>query len=215
MKRDNIHHSFRSINGYPQPFKFVISPREPGKTTAAVWEIMHKNYLKGGITILLMRNNVDITEGYIYSIQENNNKFDDAPKLKLSWKADELKGGIVHIYNEDSTSGEKRLFAVCVSLSTKNSIRKRLQYPNAKAMIMDEFICDLSVGEKYLKGEYARFLETYNRLAELEDKIENGTFIELLCNKIKIRDDGDADWNSQNFPKGSGGPYDYDYKGEE
>ena len=162
MKRDNIHYTFRAINGYPQPFKFVISPREPGKTTAAVWEIMHKNYIKGGITILLMRNNVDITEGYIYSIQENNNKFDDAPKLKLSWKADELKGGIVHIYNEDSSSGEKRLFAVCVSLSTKNSIRKRLQYPNAKAMIMDEFICDLSVGEKYLKGEYARFLETYN-----------------------------------------------------
>ena len=40
-------------------------------------------------------------------------------------------------------------------------------------------------------------------------------FIELPRNKIKIRDDKDADWNSQNFPKGSGGPYDYDYKGEE
>ena len=64
-------------------------------------------------------------------------------------------------------------------------------------------------------GNYDRFLETYNRLAELEDKIENGTFIELPRNKIKIRDDKDADWNSQNFPKGSGGPYDYDYKGEE
>ena len=64
-------------------------------------------------------------------------------------------------------------------------------------------------------GNYDRFLETYNRLAELEDKIENGTFIELPCNKIKIRDDKDAEWNSQNCPKGSGGPYDYDYKGEE
>ena len=54
-----------------------------------------------------------------------------------------------------------------------------------------------------------------DRLAELEDKIEDGTLIELPRNKIKIRDDKDADWNSQNFPKGSGGPYDYDYKGEE
>ena len=54
-----------------------------------------------------------------------------------------------------------------------------------------------------------------DRLAELEDKIEDGTLIELPCNKIKIREDKDADWNSQNFPKGSGGPYDYDYKGEE
>lgn len=57
--------------------------------------------------------------------------------------------------------------------------------------------------------------EILERLAELEDKIENGTFIELPRNKIKIRDDKDAAWNSQNFPKGSGGPYDYDYKGEE
>ena len=28
---------------------------------------------------------------------------------------------------------------------------------------------------------YDRFLETYNRLAELEDKIENGTLVELPC----------------------------------
>ena len=54
-----------------------------------------------------------------------------------------------------------------------------------------------------------------DRLAELEDKIEDGTLIELPRNKIKIREDKDADWNSQNFPKGSGGPYDYDYKGED
>ena len=54
-----------------------------------------------------------------------------------------------------------------------------------------------------------------DRLAELEDKIEDGTLMELPRNKIKIREDKDADWDSQNFPKGSGGPYDYDYKGEE
>jgi hypothetical protein len=30
-------------------------------------------------------------------------------------------------------------------------------------------------------GNYERFIETYNRLAELEDKIENGTLIELPC----------------------------------
>lgn len=30
-------------------------------------------------------------------------------------------------------------------------------------------------------GNYDRFLETYNRLAELEDKIENGTLVELPC----------------------------------
>ena len=63
--------------------------------------------------------------------------------------------------------------------------------------------------------DYNEYCVLYNRLAELEDKIEDGTLIELPRNKIKIREDKDADWNSQNFPKGSGGPYDYDYKGEE
>lgn len=31
-------------------------------------------------------------------------------------------------------------------------------------------------------GNYNRFLETYNRLAELEDQIENGTLVKILCN---------------------------------
>ena len=57
--------------------------------------------------------------------------------------------------------------------------------------------------------------EILERLAELEDKIEDGTLVELPRNKIKMIADKDADWNSQNFPKGSGGPYDYGDKGEE
>lgn len=61
----------------------------------------------------------------------------------------------------------------------------------------------------------ASYEELLNRLAELEDKIENGTLVELPRNKIKIRGDKEADWNSQNFPKGSGGPYDYGYTEEE
>lgn len=35
-------------------------------------------------------------------------------------------------------------------------------------------------------GNYDRFLETYNRLAELEDKIENGTLVELPCKEGDI-----------------------------
>ena len=35
-------------------------------------------------------------------------------------------------------------------------------------------------------SNYERFIETYNRLAELEDKIENGTLVHLPC---KVFDD--------------------------
>lgn len=37
-------------------------------------------------------------------------------------------------------------------------------------------------------GNYDRFIETYNRLVELEDKIENGTLIELPCKCIEELD---------------------------
>ena len=60
----------------------------------------------------------------------------------------------------------------------------------------------------------ASYDELLNRLAELEDKIEDGTLAELPRNKIKIRDDKDVNWDSSRFPKGSGGPFDYNYKGE-
>lgn len=36
-------------------------------------------------------------------------------------------------------------------------------------------------------SNYDRFLETYSRLAELEDKIENGTLVELPCKEVEIR----------------------------
>ena len=77
-------------------------------------------------------------------------------------------------------------------------------------------IAVLDDGERFVLscGGYAT-TKALNRLAELEDKIENGTLVELPRNKIKIRDDKEADWNSQNFPKGSGGPYDYGYTEEE
>lgn len=35
-------------------------------------------------------------------------------------------------------------------------------------------------------GNYDHFLETYNRLAELEDKIENGTLVELPCTEEEL-----------------------------
>ncbi len=78
--------------------------------------------------------------------------------------------------------------------------------------LVDPYDDDCEETENASTASYEEILE---RLAELEDKIEDGTLVELPRNKIKIRDDKDVDWNSQNFPKGSGGPYDYGYKGEE
>ena len=87
---------------------------------------------------------------------------------------------------------------------------------NYKEIAKNRLTCkSVKDGSWTVKGCKTTIQTLIDRLAELEDKIEEGILIELPRNKIKIRDDKDADWNSQNFPKGSGGPYDYDYKGEE
>lgn len=173
MKRDNIHANFRAINGYPQRFKCIISARELGKSTSAGLDITYNNYKKGGVTIYLVRRVVDITEAFILSIENDINKF-DGYNVKLTYNRSELKEGIVHVYNEETTEDKKkikRLFIVFIALSIDQSRRKRLKYPTIKGVIFDEFIADVEEGgEKYLKGEFKRFEETYNTLRrECED----------------------------------------------
>lgn len=41
---------------------------------------------------------------------------------------------------------------------------------------------------------YDRFLETYNRLTELEDKIENGVLVDLSCTKEEKDNFDDFDY---------------------
>ena len=63
VKLDNIHYSFRGIDGYNKPFNFIVSPRELGKTTM-MWNI--KIYRKWKVNkkpwIYLVRQVVEITD---------------------------------------------------------------------------------------------------------------------------------------------------------
>ena len=76
---DNLHYSFREIDGYNKPINIVISPREPGKTTFmwvkkiyAQWKIDKRPF------IYIVRKSVEINEALISSIFDVNiNKFTD------------------------------------------------------------------------------------------------------------------------------------------
>ena len=46
VKFDNIHYSFRAIDGYNKPFNFVLSPRELGKTTTMWYEKIYLGWKK-------------------------------------------------------------------------------------------------------------------------------------------------------------------------
>lgn len=154
---DNIHYSFREIDGYNKPFNFVMSPREPGKTTAMWFVKIYKKWLKNKRPwYYVVRNSVEITESLIDGVANNNiNKFSD-DNIVLEYKTGDFKGGIVDV----RIKGE--IFFRVVSLSCKLRKIKLAILENSEGAYMDEYIIDPSTKEKYLPGEAFKIKEAYN-----------------------------------------------------
>ena len=155
VKQDNIHFSFRTINGYNLPFIFVISEREAGKSTA-FWLMGFDSWAKDGSTILVVRRKVvHITKAYIDDICQIIRKFRDE-NIKFEYSQSTIKEGIVDIYINN-----KRFMRIC-ALSVDITALKSLVLRDLKYIVFDEFICNQRFGEKYLKDEATKFMEVYN-----------------------------------------------------
>ena len=156
VPRDNIHFTFRTVDGYNLPFNAVISEREPGKSTAMVMDKLYKAWKENGETSILVRRRVvHITEAYINDLAEIINKFTD-DNVVLQFSKGSLKDGIVDVKIDG-----KRFIRV-VGLSVDITQLKSLVERNLRYMIFDEFICNPKFGEKYLKDEATKFMEVYN-----------------------------------------------------
>ena len=156
IPRDNLHYTFRTIDGYNLPFNYVISEREPGKTTAAVLDKVYKEWKEHRHQTVIFKRQVNhITDSYIDDIGKIVNMFTD-DHVVLQYKHCELQQGIVNV----RIKGED--FIRIVALSVKMSALKSLVVLNLKYMLFDEFICNPKWEEKYLKGEADRFMEVYN-----------------------------------------------------
>ena len=154
--RDNLHYTFRKIDGYNLPFNFVISEREPGKSTAANLDKIYKDWKEHRYQSVIVKRQVNhITDSYIDDIGKCINKFTD-DNVVLEYKHSELQQGIVNV----RIKGED--FCRIVALSVKMSALKSLIVLNLKYMLFDEFICNPKWDEKYLKDEASRFMEIYN-----------------------------------------------------
>ena len=161
IPRDNLHYSFRPIDGYNKAINIVISPREPGKTTS-VW--MDKIYLPWKKNhkpwIYLVRQAVEIDDALIESIFSTNmNKFTD-DGLKPIYKPSTFSNGIVDIFLE--VNKEKLLFVRIVSLNIKMYRIKKAILRNIAGVFMDEFIINPQFAEKYLPKEFERIQEAYS-----------------------------------------------------
>ena len=99
--RDNIHMSWRPIDGYNKAINAFISPREPGKTDTTWWEKIYSNWYEDHRPWgYLVRQVVEITEAMIQDIQDNINKWAIEP-IELQYTKGSLKDGIVDIKIKD------------------------------------------------------------------------------------------------------------------
>lgn len=156
VKRDNIHYSYRAINGYNKAFNFVLSARELGKTATFWLEQIYFPWKKDKRPWLyLTRMAVEINEALIDSIADTIlNKFTD-DEVKLTYTKGAFKDGIVDVFIN------KELFFRIVSLNIQLRRIKLAVLKNAKGSFMDEYIIDPKTGEKYIKQEAFKIKEAY------------------------------------------------------
>ena len=158
-KLDNIHYSFRTIDGYNKPFNIIISSRDAGKTTILWVKKVYDNWKKNHKPWLyLVRNANEIVEPLLDDIILPINKFRDED-AKFIYQRGDLESGIMDIYLMDGET--KYLFIRILALSCKLRRIKLSKIKNIAGVCMDEYIIDPTSGEKYLKGEEMKIKEIY------------------------------------------------------
>ena len=155
-KLDNLHYSYREIDGYNKPFNFVLGPREPGKTSMA-W--LKKVYFPWRKTkrpwIYLTRTSVEISSALIESIADTIiNKFTD-DNVKLVYTKGTFKEGITDVFIG------KDIFFRIVSLNIQLRRIKLAVLKNIEAVLMVEYVINPRNIEKYLKDEAYKIMEAY------------------------------------------------------
>lgn len=156
IELDNLHYSFRNIDGYDKPFNFSISAREPGKSTMFMLEKHYFKWKKDNAPLLyLVRNIVEITEGLITTIQDVIiNKFTD-DNVRFQYSKASMRDGIVDIKIEG------KMFMRIEALSiTLRKIKQTILH-NVRCIVFDEFIINPRQSEKYLPDEAFKFKELY------------------------------------------------------
>lgn len=154
--RDNIHFSFRSIDGYDIPFNYCITPREPGKTTSLILDKAYIPFKNDGLCfIMLTRFAADITEEVITNYQEILDKFLVEP-VKITYKLADI--GKKAIFD---TFIDGKRFIRFIAMNGRIDRIKKTGCNNVGFMGMDEFIINPKFKESYLPNEYEKFQEIY------------------------------------------------------
>lgn len=158
MKRDKIHFTGQHGDSYNATYNYFWSARESGKTTTWVIKAV-KFHWKYKATIIVLRYMIsDITDLYISDLSTVLTDFDY--DVKFSYKKN-MKEGITDVYLEGEEDTGIPLFRF-IGLSNPVSRIKSMKLRNAGYIVLDEFILNTRVGERYPEGLVTRFKELYN-----------------------------------------------------
>lgn len=160
-ERDNIHLSLRPLFGYNKPFNFVISPREPGKSTCLWCDLFYTPFINKGLCLLMLvdtANSVD--EAMITSIEDKIHEFCDE-SFKFTYKRSDVgKESIFDLYAE--RNGKQTRAIRFISFNCPMQRIKQTAITNISYMAQDEFIKNPKYGEKYVVGQYKKLRDIYS-----------------------------------------------------
>lgn len=188
IELDNLHYSFREIDGYNKAFNFVLSARELGKTSRfwylkvyRPWKVDKRPW------IYMVRTTVEITEALINSIADTIiNKFSD-DNITFEYNKGSFKDGIVDVRIDGV------VFIRIVSLSIPLRRIKLAVLAHIKGALMDEYIINPRNGEKYQPSEAFKIKEAYTTWRREADGIFKMYF---LANPYSLYNPLFVDWNT-------------------
>lgn len=150
------------LDGNNKTWNFVVTEREPGKTTLMWKKIYNAFKRERRPSVVFRRYQTDITSTYIDDTEKLINNFTRG-NIELEYtKADLKSGGMMNVY----IKGIDEVFFRFIALNAPLERLKSMYLPKVKYFMFDEFICNRRLGEKYLIDEPFRVKElytTYNR----------------------------------------------------
>ena len=160
-ERDKLHYMVSEDDGFDTDCVFVLSPREPGKTTSIILDKVYGSYKKYGLpSVVLVNHAADVTEAYLASFEETVNTF-KGYEIHTKYPTSASQGGVTII--KDKETNEPWIYVI--SMNTPKTRLKRLNLGKVALMWYDECNVDVNIGEKWPDNLSSKWNELYTTLA--------------------------------------------------
>lgn len=171
--RDNMHYNVSEDEGYNADTICILSPREPGKTTSIMLDVVYSKFKKyGWPAIVLVNQAADISEAYLSSFETTINQF-KGYEIHTKYPSAASHGGVTMVREKETN----KPFIYVISLNTPKTRLKRNNLGRVSCIWYDECNVDVTIGEKWpddIANKWNELYTTHARNAYL-DKTHPGS----------------------------------------